>query len=138
MEEEQGATSAYRVKVASSRKSRIANRLAAKGICSGQDHDRATGFFGLGAGAKSNGASCRAVSSVSGELLRTHGHHGTELDVAFAAAGVGEQAERIATLDGAEPPDYVCSPLVQLPAPMWRTRIPSLTMYILGGAGAWA
>lgn len=57
-----------------------------------------------------------------------------ELDAALAAAGVNEEADRIATLDGLNRLGYIWCPPGQLPPVAWSAGIPSLTTYILESA----
>ena len=57
-----------------------------------------------------------------------------ELDAALAAAGIEEEADRIAALDGLNRLGYVWCPPGQLPPVAWAAGIPSLTTYILESA----
>ena len=57
-----------------------------------------------------------------------------ELDAALAA-GIAEEAERLAALDGLNRLSYVWCPPGQLPPVAWCAGIPSLATYVLEGAG---
>ena len=59
-----------------------------------------------------------------------------ELDAALAAAGMKEEADRVAALDGLNRLGYVWCPPGQLPPVAWSAGIPSLTTYILESAGS--
>ena len=59
-----------------------------------------------------------------------------ELDAALADAGIGEEADRLAALDGLNRLSYIWCPPGQLPPVAWCAGIPSLTTYVLEGTGS--
>ena len=80
-----------------------------------------------------------AAATAVAELLRTRNDATAterELDAALAAAGVAEEADRVAALDGLNRLGYVWCPPGQLPPVAWSAGIPSLTTYILESAGS--
>ena len=59
-----------------------------------------------------------------------------DLDAALADAGIDEEADRIAALDGLNRLSYVWCPPGQLPPVAWSAGIPSLTGYVLDYGGS--
>ena len=82
-----------------------------------------------------------AAATAVAELLQTRNDATAterELDAALAVAGVEEEADRVAALDGLNRLGYVWCPPGQLPPVAWSAGIPSLTTYILESTGSGA